>query len=382
MAHAYTPGLKVSASETVRKERRLPLPGDVLVQEGDLVEPHQVVARTDIPGDPESLNIANLLGVEPEDIGEAMLVQEGDEVEKGQIIARTIAFFGLLKNEQRAPVSGTVEMISGVSGQVVFRAEPTPLEVEAYISGRVREVMPNEGVVIETAGAFIQGIFGVGGERLGEISILADAPDQQLDASAITEACRDKIIVIGSLASSEILHRAADVGAVGVVAGGVIDEDLVDYLGYDIGVAITGHEKIPVTLVLTEGFGPVPIADKTFELLQELEGRIASMSGATQIRAGVMRPEIICPDADLGEDFVDVGGDELAGGLVVGTPIRIIRQPYFGYLAEVTELPSALQEVESEATVRVLRARLMDGTEVLVPRANVEIIEGRSSLAK
>ncbi len=382
MAHAYTPGLKVSASETVRKERRLPLPGEVLVQEGDLVEPRQVVARTEIPGDPQSVNIANLMGLEPEDIEEAMLVQEGDEVEKGQIIARTVAFFGLLKNEQRAPLTGTVEMISSVSGQVVFRAEPTPLEVEAYISGRVREVIPEEGVVIETSGAFIQGIFGVGGERLGEIRVLADSADQHLTADAVTEDCRDRIVVVGSLATSDILHRAAEVGAVGVVAGGVIDEDLVDYLGYDIGVAITGQEEIPVTLIVTEGFGPVPIADKTFRLFCELEGRLASMSGATQIRAGVMRPEIICPEADLGEDITDVAQEELAGGLVVGTSIRIIREPYFGYLAEVTELPSPLERVESEATVRVLRARLLDGTEVVVPRANVEIIEGRTSLAK
>jgi hypothetical protein len=44
-------------------------------------------------------------------------------------------------------------------------------------------------------------------------------------------------------------------------------------------------------------------------------------------------------------------------------------------LAEVVELPPELTKIETEAMVRILRARLRDGTVVVVPRANVEIIE-------
>ena len=39
-------------------------------------------------------------------------------------------------------------------------------------------------------------------------------------------------------------------------------------------------------------------------------------------------------------------------------------------------LPSELVKVESETWVRVLSAKLQDGREVTVPRANVELIEG------
>jgi len=287
------------------------------------------------------------------------------------------AFFGLIRNERKAPITGVVELISPVTGQVVFRRPPVPLDVKAYVRGRIAEVIPEEGVVVETRGALIQGIFGVGGERQGEVHMMVDTPDAMIDPSDMGSDCEGKILVVGRLATSDILYSAAEVGAVGVVAGGIIDEDLVEYLGYDIGVAITGQEDIPLTLIVTEGFGPMAIAPGTFELLGELEGRLASMTGATQIRAGVMRPEIICPHDE--QEEVTGGGtedEELALGLVVGTPIRIIRDPYFGEHAEVTELPPALEAVESEARVRVLKARLVDGTEVVVPRANVEIIEG------
>ena len=60
--------------------------------------------------------------------------------------------------------------------------------------------------------------------------------------------------------------------------------------------------------------------------------------------------------------------------LEVGTPIRVIREPYFGLLGKVTGLPATLQTVESGTEVRVLTAKLDDGRDVTVPRANVEII--------
>ena len=72
-------------------------------------------------------------------------------------------------------------------------------------------------------------------------------------------------------------------------------------LGYDLGVAITGHEDIRPTLIITEGFGQIAMAGRTYELLAANAGRRASANGATQIRAGVLRPEIIIPQARRGE---------------------------------------------------------------------------------
>ena len=63
--------------------------------------------------------------------------------------------------------------------------------------------------------------------------------------------------------------------------------------------------------------------------------------------------------------------------LKIGTPIRVIREPYFGALGKVTELPAQLVTVDSGTEVRVLRASLdRTGETVTVPRANVEIIAG------
>ncbi|MCL6580066.1 MAG: hypothetical protein K6U08_00390 [Firmicutes bacterium] len=372
MAHAYTPGLKVTDYTVLRRQRRLPIPGDVLVKLGDTVRPDTVVAKTMLPGDPQTLNAANVLALLPNEVRSAMKKKEGDTVKAGEVIGISASFFGLLKKRLVAPCDGTIERISDVSGQVTLRQPPTPLELTAYINGKVAEILPREGVVIETRGAYIQGIFGVGGEKYGPIRFRAQGPDRPLTAADIDQSCKGCVVVGGSLITGEAIRKAVEVGAHAVVAGGIIDIDLVAYLGYDIGVAITGHEDVSTTLIVTEGFGPMRMADKTYGLLKSLDGLEASVTGATQIRAGVMRPEIIVSGYQPAKVQTSADTSE---GLVPGTPVRLIREPYFGRLATVVELPPDLVVIETEAKVRILKARLESGEVVTVPRANVEILE-------
>ena len=374
MAHAYTPGLRVTERATVRKTRRLPILGEVLVEQGQKVTPETIVARTKIPGNPHTVNVANALGLEPEDIEHFMVKKLGDQVAKNDVLALYKAFFGLFKHYARSPVDGVVEHISIVTGQVTMREPPIPVQIDAYITGTVSEVLTREGVIVETFGAFIQGIFGVGGETQGQVKVVASKADEVLDADSITSADKGKVLVGGSLITAAALRKANDLGVAGLVAGGIIDKDLVEFLGYDIGVAITGHEDINSTVIITEGFGRMKMADKTFSLLKDLNGWTASINGATQIRAGVMRPEIIVPE--FRSKHAAVAQGSLAEGMIPGTPIRVIREPYFGLLGEVVDLPPELQVIETEAHVRILRAKLADGRVVTIPRANVEIIEG------
>ncbi|MER3423932.1 MAG: hypothetical protein C4293_12555, partial [Nitrospiraceae bacterium] len=122
--------------------------------------------------------------------------------------------------------------------------------------------------------------------------------------------------------------RAREIGVVALVVGGIHDKDLRELLGYDLGVAITGTERVGFTLVLTEGFGTIPMAARTFALLGKHRGQKASISGATQIRAGVIRPEIIIsrneqpgPQAET-EKPVSIAE---RGGIRIGDQVRIIR---------------------------------------------------------
>ena len=374
MAHAYTPGLKVTANYQVTKERILPLKGEVMVKVGDKVQPDDVVAQTHLPGPVEPMTVANILSLPPEDVGECMLKKEGDRIERGEVIALSKSFFGLFKSVAKSPIDGTIENISSVTGQVLLRGAPVPVQVKAYLKGEVVEVFENEGVAVRTWASFVQGIFGIGGETHGELMIVCRNHREVLSDDKISDACKGKVIVGGSLVTAAALNEAIEVGAKGIVVGGFGDKDLRDFLGYDLGVAITGHEEKGITLVVTEGFGEIMMAQKTFELLRNNEGRLACINGATQIRAGVIRPEVVIPQD---HSPAAAAGEERPEnlGLTVGSPVRVIRQPYFGTLGTVTALPPQLQKLESGSMARVLEVEFPDKKRAIIPRANVEMIE-------
>ena len=371
-AFAYTPGLKVKRVMLVEKERRLPLLGDILVKMGDKVSYDTVVARTEVPGDPVLVKATLLLGVDNDEIRDFVHKKEGDQVEKDEVMGRYRMLFGLINRQVASPIDGVIESVSELSGQIIIRPDPIPVEVKAYIPGRVVKVMPREGVVIETQAAFIQGILGLGGESHGVLRVAVDSPEEELTADKISGEDRGRIVVGGSLIAYDAFKRAVEVGAAGLVAGGMNYTDVTDIMGEALGVAITGEEELGLTLIITEGFGKMNMSRRTFQLLKSFEGRVAAINGATQIRAGVMRPEIIIPHEEEAEE---ASGEELSAGMQPGTTVRIIRQPYFGAIGAVVSLPVELQKVETGSDVRVLVVRLEDGRDVTVPRANVEIIE-------
>ena len=374
MAAIFTPGLKVAEHAIVHKDRRLPLEGQVTVAVGDQVTADQVVARTELPGKIYPVNLANKLGVDAGRLKEFLLKGQGDKVSEGELIAQTPGFLGLFKAEAHAIVSGTIESISTITGQVIFQADPIPVEVDAYINGKVVEVVPGEGCVVQSAATFVQGIFGLGGETKGVIAMGVNAPTDRLEASAIDDSMAGKIIIGGAYLDLAGLERAIAVGAAGVVTGGFDYDEIKEVLGYEVGVAITGGEELGLTLIVTEGFGSIQMAPATFELLQNKAGKRASINGATQIRAGVMRPELVVTFDDEEVPDQKVEAPEPVG-ITIGDQVRGIRAPYFGSLGKVARLPVEPVVLDSGSKARVMEIEFENGELAVLPRANVEAIE-------
>ena len=362
----------------VRKRRILPIPGQVLVHEGQAVTATTVIAQTELPGKVHAVNVVNLLGIVPQEIRRYMLKREGDAVHAGEPLAENQPFIKWLKVQVPAPITGTIETVSEVTGQVFLREPPRPLALAAYLDGHVTEIFPGQGATVETACSLVQGIFGIGGEAVGTIARAVESPDDELTPERITDAHRGTILVGGSLIGRDGFARAKQAGVAAIVVGGIHDLDLKLLLGRDLGVAITGTEQVGLTLIITEGFGRIAMAGRTFDLLNSKVGHRASCSGETQIRAGVIRPEVIVPldqrSAVSGQrserETAGVGG-----GLKVGDQIRIIREPYFGQICRVSALPADLRLLPTGSKARVLEAELDDGQQIIIPRTNVELLE-------
>lgn len=375
MAKAYTPGLKVAARTLLTVRRSLPVPGEVLVKPGDRVEAETVVARTWTEGDIVPAHLARQMGIAAGELPGAMLKSAGAEVAEGEVIARSKGIFGLFRKEATAPASGTLESVSATTGQAMIRGVRQPIDVRAYLPGRVAAVLEGEGAIIENEAMHVQGIFGIGGEAFGPIVVACASPEQTLDASRLGDQMRGCVVIGGGRMTADALQRARKIGVAALVSGGIDDQDLKDFLGYDLGVAITGSERLGLTFIVTEGFGDIAMAERTHRLLASQQGRAASVTGATQIRAGVMRPEIIVAlgDGSVSDEAAERSRAE--GELALGTQVRIIRDPYFGRIGSVAALPSEPKVLGSGSKARVLEVDLGAGERVTVPRANVELIE-------
>lgn len=433
----------------VHKLRRLPLPGDVIVSQGQKVSPDDIVAKISLkPGIPWVVPVARLIGVEPAELESAMLkkvgdhvkmkevvaraergiygrkefesptdgvIEEvstksgrvtirevfgkeeppvqvdvafelgvrpkdvrgcmlrlvGDEVKKGQIFAKKGDMAAFFTKTAIAPISGVIEAINEQTGNVTIARPFKEVVVKAYVQGIVEEVIPNRGVVVATPAVRLTGIFGLGREVHGELKMVCNRADEQLTEDKITPDCAGKIIVGGAFATNEALSKALAVGVKGVVTGTASYLNIINSLGVKLGVGITGQEDVGLTVILMEGFGVLSMREEAFATLRQLEGRQASINGATQIRAGAIRPEIIVPFPDYeGELAQPRTVDE---ELSVGLRVRVVNDPWFGEMGTVINVPREPRLVETEAKVPVVEVRLASGETVTVPRANVEV---------
>jgi len=284
--------------ETITKQRRLPTRGQVHVEVGQQVEPETVVAKGVVPN-PElhDLKLFTQLRVEPEVVKDYMTKAEGEQVARDEVIAVSRSFFTRQTRVSRSPIDGFIERVSTLNGRVYIRGNPIDVNVSAYIPGVVKEIIPEEGVVVETSGTRLEGAFGIGGEAHGSIIMATEVPSAPLSSEDIISEYRGKVIVGGSIASLDALREAVKIGAKGVIVGGVDQKDLTYFLGYEIGVPVTGDEQTGLTLIMMGGFGVNPMEESLFETLRDHSGRLACINGATQIRSRSIRPEIILPSA-------------------------------------------------------------------------------------
>jgi len=288
--------LQLFEDTVVRKERRLPTAGEVLVKPGDKVESGTVVARgvVDNP-DIRELRVYAALGISPDMVKNYMLKTTGEDVGKDEVVAIYRSFFGRSTKVARSPIDGRIESYSSVTGRAIIKGHPIRMEVKAHLPGEVMEVIEGEGAVVEARAAVLQGSFGLGGEATGELVFAVDSADMPLTSEEIKAGHQGKVVVGGSVVTVDALRAAAKNGVSALIVGGVDQKDLTEFLGYEIGVGVTGGEGFGFTLIITEGFGVNPMNEARFSLLEKHEGRLACVDGTTQIRSRIQRPEVVVP---------------------------------------------------------------------------------------
>jgi hypothetical protein len=332
----YPVETQITPLTTIRRERLLPVGGEVLVGTGEMVGPADVVARCRLPGEVRVVDASRALGIRRERVSKYARTAIGDTVQAGDVLAAPQGLLGRFKRSCRSPVDG--QIIAVRNGMFLIEAAPTTYELHAHIKGQVTNIMPRLGVVISTVGALIQGVWGSGGEAEGILKAL---------------------IVGGRILDEEPLEKAVEAQIRGLVVGSV---------NADLRSAL---QSLPFPVLLTEGFGMLPMSERTFQLLHSNLGREAMLSGVTQARRGLKRPELLIP---LRSEEELPSEESRPRPLEIGMEVRTLRAPYLGATGTVIDLPARPRIVESGGRLPVAEVELDKQGTVIVPVANLELI--------
>lgn len=345
-------------------EHRIDLGGSFrpAVAHGEHVRVGEEIARRQVPRSVARLSVARRLRIPAAVAGEHVLVRPGERVERGDVVAR-----GPDGREVRASAAGWALWYSPEDGAVAIAAFDDAGPVAAPVKGRVH-VIADDSITIAVDGAVACGIDGSGEPAHGEIAAPVESVGEDLRPRHVDSSARGKILVGGASVSAETLSRARAMGAAGVVVGAAVDKELREFLASDERRRHAGREHAtsrsgaaaPFGVLLLEGYGRAGIGAALFAWLRDQAGREATLLG-NEHRLYVY------------------GATEPAPGVAplarVGDEVVIHRLPFAGATGRlVSELASPWLTAAGVAT-RAGVVRLLDGSLVTVPLANVEAVQ-------
>jgi hypothetical protein len=340
----------------IRRERLLPedVVGNVPVQEDDRVSEMDVVARGVRSSRFVILNMFRLLDVDSMDrLNLLLLVDRMDPVEEGQIIAGSEDG---KRHQVRSPVTGVVSEILD-DGRLILQSGLAEVEVRAGFRGVVASVRANRGVLLETAGGLVQGVWGNGRSDMGMLLMEPRGGLKTLEVDEFSTRWRGAIVVSMRPLDIQSLRKAEAQGLGGVIAPSMS----ADLRG------IANRLKIPI--ILTEGFGDEPMSKIAADVLESYLERQATVNAQKPNRWLPDRPEVIIPAVAEVSPPMPSRNEPLR----VGAEVRMTRKPFLGTVGQVKSLPKAPQLIDNGLRLPVAEVHLPSGRTVTVPLVNLEL---------
>lgn len=348
----YAPMKCILPMTVIRRQRVMPMPGKVVARAGQKVGATDTVAEANLYPEYLLLDIARGLGISAEQTDRYIQCQAGDQLAEKDIVAGPV---GLAKRVVRSPRAGKVMIVA--DGQVLLEVSQPPFQLKAGFPGEVVELIPERGVVIESAGALVQGVWGNGKIDAGQLLVLAKAPDHEIQPSDLDTSARGWVVLAGYCQDAEVFKTVNELPLRGLILGSM-EASL---------IPVAAKSSIPI--IVLEGFGHRPIGAISHKLLASLERRdVALNAEAWNVFTGA-KPEVFFPAAVPSTvtptpDFVP---------LSVNQQVRIVRAPYFGETGTVQEF-KGVTVFPSGLRARAALVRLESGENAIIPLANLEVL--------
>ena len=346
---------------TIRRERRLPRGtyGEVVARLDQRVEAQDVVLRGSLPGTFHILDVLEPLGLRrPEDFVPDQMLQVpiGTVLEKGQVIAASGPGRGA--RTLKAPEPAVLALVD--AGQVILQLKPEPIEIHAMCPGTITSIRGDNSLLLETVGALLQCAWGNDKRAYSAYRMEPEGGIENVSSDGLLSNLRNSALIMTRQIGSAAVFAAAVANEITAIMAPSMRADLRE---------LALRQKIPV--LLTDGFGDLPISEVMYNLLRDNIGRPALIDATEPQRWSASRPEIVIP-------LPSGGGTppppEVDQPLAEGVLVRIIRAPNSGLLGRVRRIVEMPRAVENGLRLPGAEVQLSNGRTVFVPQANLELL--------
>lgn len=349
--------------------------GNIKVQVGQEVKPEDVLGDGQNLRGIRTINLASELQVNPKKAIFYLKKQIGQNIYKGELLAFKDEVFGFKKKILLSPTDGVIDSITN-DGILRIRLSPKTSRLLSGVNGIVDKVNQQSGTIaIRTVADIIWGMFGTGGEREGIVKVI-DAPETLISSRQIKGEYEKQIIVGGSLIFLDGLKEAVILGVAGVVSGGIDARDYKTMAGGGWGKSFARWSDVGLSVVVTEGFGSIPIGNDIFSVLKEHDGKFVLIDGNKGLiilpnygeeAMMYIRRNNIPETVGILTPAVDTAA------LEIGMKVRILSQPLVGIQGKIIAIDQNMTQLPSGITTHLITVETKY-KKVRVPYPNIEVL--------
>jgi hypothetical protein len=353
----YYPDQRYAASLTViRREAMLPEEalGNVRASEGQRVDIRDVVVNGVIPSQYIILDVMAHFGLKKESqLDDYLQVGRGDVVDAEE----PVAYKSARGKKLIAPARGIVSQITG--GRIILQEMPDIIDVEAGVRGRVIQVEPGRGVVIEAIGAQTQGVWGNGRRLIATMRAEPAEGLENIQADSLEQRYAGTIVLTRKPLQAAAFAVMDEQLLAGVVAPSM-DASLIERaLNWD------------GALLLTEGFGDIRMSSVVFNMLQDFSDQAVTLDAHTPGRFETRTPEVII---NVNDRNANPTPPNVQLSLRNGMTVRVTRAPHLGLTGKVADLPKLPTLLPNGLRVPCAKVELVSGETAHIPVANLEVL--------
>lgn len=347
------PVLHIIGLTSIVRERLLPVSGTVHARLQQKVTSNDIVAETRWAREHVLLDVASLLNVSPNLADKLIKCKVGDQLPANTEVA---VGKGMFPRSIRTLREGRVVAVGG--GQVLMETGESKMELRAGIPGVVTEIIPNRGVVIQTAGGLVQGVWGNGRIDSGLLVNLTESPETVLTVGRLDVSLRGSIILAGIVKDAETLQAAAELPVRGLILSSIFPS------------LLPKAREMRYPILVTDGFGTVPMNSAAHKLLSTNAKREVTVNAEVYDRYTGVRPEVIIPLPIASDPAAPREVETFAPGLQV----RMRRPPAMGMIGSILSIKPGMTTLPSGLRAPAAEVKLENGETVLAPLVNLEVV--------